>query len=165
MTVAAWPIKYLPRPLADGYGLQPMPSTIRTDMDNATARVRRRFTRQMTTASLNFNFTRLQYGLFDGFWRGTLGDGSAWCNIILRNGISDDVWTVRGVAPFKSQMISPDVWRVSWEVEVDQMPQLSAGDLEGLLAEGVFEYANDALSLYSFCHVQYPADSIAPLGP
>ncbi len=165
MTLPAWPSKYLPRPLADGYSLRPMSATIRTDMDNGAARMRRRFTRQMTAGTLRFHFRRLQFGLFDGFWRGTLNDGTAWFTIPLRNGISDDPWTVRGIAPYAAELISADVWRVTWDIEVEQIPQLSAGDLEALLAEGVFEYANDAASLYQFVHVDYPADSIAPLGP
>jgi hypothetical protein len=165
MTLAAWPSSRLPRPLADGYSLQAMPSTVRTDMDNGTPRMRRRFTRQLTTGTLNFNFKREQFGLFDGFWRGTLMDGTAWFNIPLRNGISDDPWTVRGISPPKSQQISVDVWHVSWEVEIDQIPQLSADDVAGLLLEPDMDLAVETALLYQFVHIDYPADAIAPLGP
>jgi hypothetical protein len=160
-----WPSAKLPRPLSDGYGLMASPSTVRTEMDNGTPRMRRRFTRQLTTASLNFKFKREQYGLFDGFWRGTLSDGTAWFVMPLRNGISDDPWTVRGINPPKAQVISPDVWHVSWDVEVDQMPQLSADDVAGLLLEPDMDISMETGQLYQFIHVDYPADAIAPLGP
>jgi hypothetical protein len=150
-----WPSSRLPRPLADGYGLTAMPSTLRTEMDNGAARMRRRFTRQMTVASLAFNMRREQFGLFDGFWRGTLSDGTAWFVMPLRNGISDDPWTVRGIAPPEASLISPDVWRVSWKVEVDQIPQLSAGDVEGLLMEPDMDLSGEASLLHQIVHQFY----------
>lgn len=165
MTLALWPSSRLPRPLADGYSLQAMPSTVRTEMDNGTPRMRRRFTRQLTGAVLNFNFRRDQFGLFDGFWRGTLMDGTAWFNIPLRNGISDDIWTVRGVSPPDCGLIGGDVWHVTWKIEIDQMPQLSADDVAGLLLKPDMDIADDVASLYQFVHIDYPADAIAPLGP
>lgn len=160
-----WPSQKLGRPLANGYGLVAMPSTIRTEMDNGIPRTRRRFTRQLTTATLNFNFTREKFGLFDGFWRGTLSDGASWFVMPLRNGISDDPWTVRSIAPPEATNNGPDIWRVSWKIEIDQIPQLSADDVAGLLLEPDMDLAQEIGQLYQFVHVDYPSDSIAPLGP
>lgn len=165
MTIA-WPSGHLPRPLANGYGLQSMPATARTDMDNSVPRMRRRFTRTLTTAALSFNMRAWQLAIFDGFVRGTLSDGTAWFTITLRNGGGDQTWTVRGIAPPDATMIDAETWHVVWKVEVDQIPQLSAGDVAGiiLLPPGA-SLASVAGGLHQFTCIDYPADSIAPLGP
>lgn len=163
MTIT-YPANKLPRPLADGYGLVATPATLRTDMDNGTPRMRRRFTRTLTTATLSFHFTREKFGLFDGWWRAVLLDGTSWFQIALRNGVSDALWTVRGIAPPEASLMGTDVWHVTWRVEVDQVPQLDAGAVAALIAEPDLDLAMEAASLYQFVNVDYPSLS-SKLGP
>lgn len=165
MTIYYPSAKVLPRPLADGYGLTAMPATIRTEMDNGTPRQRRRFTRTLTAGSLSFNFRAEQFALFDSWWRSTLLDGTAWFQIQLRNGLSDVLWTVRGTAVPEATLQGTDVWHVNWKVEIEQIPRLSAGDVEDIVSQGFISLAPAANILHTFVHVTYPAESLTPPGP
>jgi hypothetical protein len=160
-----YPSNMLPRPLSDGYGLAAMPSTIRTDMDNGFARVRRRFTRAPTAATLNWNMPAQKFGLFDSWWRSVLLDGTSWFLSPLRNGVSDDAWLVRGVQSPEVSTLTTDVYRISWRVEVEAVPALDAADVAELIASQSFDLSAAVNALHQFVHVDYPAASAAPIGP
>lgn len=160
-----WPVSALPRPLADGYGMVAMPSTIRTDMDNGFARQRRRFTRAPTTVSLNFNMRADEFGIFDSWWRSVLLDGTEWFLMPLRNGVSDNYWTVRSLKPPEASLATIDVYRIAWQLEVDAVPALSAGDVLSLIASQSTSLIPQSDALHAFVHVEYPIISLYPYGP
>lgn len=115
-----WPAT-LPIPSLDGYSLESGDPTVRTDMDAGPARVRRRFTAAPDSASLGFVLTDAQMAAFRAFWDGDIQQGAAWFSVPLRDGRSAG-HVVREVRPnpakFKAELISANVWKVAFSVEV-----------------------------------------------
>lgn len=133
MTLPAWP-STIPRPLASGYGLDPRPATIRTELDSGTARQRQRFTRTPTDAEWNLHLTAAQYAILDAWWHFKLNDGADWFTVQLKNGQADQTVTARfKAAPIKAEYIALDRWRVACSVEVDAMPRMTESALDALL--------------------------------
>jgi hypothetical protein len=164
VTYIVYPSNMLPRPLIDGYGLTALPSTVRTDMDNGFARMRRRFTRAPTIATVAWNMPATDFGLFDSWWRSVLLDGTSWFLLPMRNGVSDDHWLVRGIQPPEAALLTADVYKITWRLEVDAVAYLSADDVAAIIASQAPTLAAETAALHTFVHVDYPA-STSQLGP
>lgn len=77
-----WPV-VLPAPLTDGYGLEPAPQTIDTDMEVGAPRSRRRSLADLDDVTVAWKFTDAQMKIFRDWWRTTAAAGAAWFDINL----------------------------------------------------------------------------------
>jgi hypothetical protein len=118
--MATWP-GTLPKPLADGYGLQPVDPTIRTDMDVGAPRVRRRTRARNDRIQLTWMLTSEQADIFRDWYDSDAGaaGGAAWFSVdldIAQGGIQ----TVEGrfADMWQGQYVAGGLWRVSATVEV-----------------------------------------------
>jgi hypothetical protein len=116
----AYPLT-LPAPLSDGYALDPVEQTIRTDMEAGAARVRRRTRTRNDMLSVSFLFSDAQFlefrTWFDDETTGISG-GASWFDISLpvgKGGSTPETARFKGV--WKSAKIGTN-WRVSGELEV-----------------------------------------------
>lgn len=118
--MASWP-STLPRPDAPGYGIKPLDSTIRTDMDVGSARVRRRTMANNDMVTLSWYFTDVQLQTFRTWHASSTGaaGGAAWFTIDLALGTLGMVSsTARFKGPFQVAHLSGLTWTVSAELEV-----------------------------------------------
>lgn len=125
MSAAVWP-DFLPPPTLADYSLKPKSRTVRTDMEAGTARVRRRFTRVPTVTPAQWVFDQAQFGLFEWWFENTIDGGAAWFAGPALNGtglINVQCRFIDGQGgPYEAKPQGGGLWRVSAQLEVDQMP-------------------------------------------
>lgn len=79
MAELSYPHEYLPLPVQDGYGFQPVSPLLRTQLTSGRARQRRLYTSTPTQASVKWFFeTDSQAQLFEAWYRDIISDGAAW---------------------------------------------------------------------------------------
>jgi len=99
MTTPVWPttLNYL----AERSSLQFRQSEaqLRSEFDNGPARMRRRFTRQLASASFTIVFTSSEYEVFKTFYQEDLLSGTAWFDLPVYTGDTYQTNTVRFTEP------------------------------------------------------------------
>lgn len=119
--MATWPSS-LPKPMINGYALNPVDQTIRTEMDVGASRVRRRTTARNDKVSVTWMMVDAQLAAFrtwleDGA-TGAAG-GAAWFNITLPIGTSGSAAVeARFAGPFKATEVGGANWNVTAELEI-----------------------------------------------
>lgn len=133
----SWP-SFLPVPTIEGYKLKIKPRLSSTDMDSGPRRVRRRYTRSPTIASMRWQFSEREFGLFEWWFENRLNAGASWFSGPAANGTGLIDVQCRFIesdsGPYDSNPISSNIWIVTAEVEIDQMPK---GNLLQFWPDGV----------------------------
>jgi hypothetical protein len=126
MSAAIWPT-FLPPPQLADYKITPKSRTVRTDMDAGTVRVRRRFTRAPTTADAVWVFDQSEFAIFEWWFDNTIDGGAAWSAGPALNGTGRITVQCRFIdgqsGPYEARPLGGCLWRVSAQLEVDQMPK------------------------------------------
>jgi hypothetical protein len=134
--MSLWP-EFLPPPLLEGYALKPKSRTVRTDMDSGTVRVRRRFTRSPVISPAVWTFSQREFGLFEWWFENEIDGGAAWFQGPAMNGTGRIQVQCRFIdgndGPYVATPIGGTLWRVSAQLEIDQMPK---GNLIDFWPEG-----------------------------
>ena len=124
----SWPAA-LPAPARAGYKIQPRPALIRSDMEQGSARQRRRSTATMTDVPAAFSLTQWQLLLFESFLEHRAAHGAQWFGIDLVGGVG----LVAHEARFKGEVeivpLGGGVWSVTGTLEIRERPILTAADL------------------------------------
>lgn len=126
--MAIWPTQ-LPDPLLTGYGLEPQPAFIRTDMDAGPARQRRRFTQAPTEIAAQFTLTESQMAIFEGWFEHRIESGAAWFDAPINNGLGITIVECRFIEPWRSQPAGSGLHVVSVRWETRERPVMSDADL------------------------------------
>lgn len=142
MTTVAWP-ETLPLPTFEGYGVEPMDSILRTDMESGPARQRRRYTQVPTRIPVRWRFTAWQFAVFEGWFVSRAKAGGEWFTISLLGGLGMTEHEARfqgqGSAPYRATATrgGPGAgarWVVTSVLEIRERPVLSAEALDVVLA-------------------------------
>lgn len=107
----------LPVPLVEGYALNPVDQTVRTEMEAGAARVRRRTFARNDVVDVAFIFTGGEFAAFRTWFEGDAGGGSAWFDMPLDVGAGMATEEVRFKGAWKSQRVQLH-WRVTAQLEV-----------------------------------------------
>jgi hypothetical protein len=117
--MAAWP-DTLPKPLLNGYGMEPQDAVIKTNMEAGPKRYRKRFTAVPYDLELSFVMTAAQMAIFKDFWHNQINLGADWFTfngLNLGNGFTVNS-EVHAVMPYKASLIDPLKWQVNLSIEV-----------------------------------------------
>lgn len=119
--MAAWP-GTLPRPVVDGYALQPEDPAVRTDMEVGAMRVRRRTAARNDRVQLTWLFTQAQMDAFRAWYDNSAENagGASWFTVDLAIGTSTGVVSVEAqfVEMWKAIALPGLKWRVTAKVQV-----------------------------------------------
>ncbi|MDP3425501.1 MAG: hypothetical protein Q8S32_17305 [Burkholderiaceae bacterium] len=113
-----WPVG-LPAPVVPGFSMEPEESTIRTDMEVGSPRVRLRTLAERDALEVAWKFTDAQMAVFREWWRTTASFGAAWFDVELPLGNGGvQACEARFVGRWKSQLKPGMCWDVTGKVEV-----------------------------------------------
>jgi len=153
---------FLPQPRASGYGIQPVTPYARTDMDNGSARQRRRFTSTPSHVSVMWRFHDAQLVLFEGFLAYEINLGADWFSVGLRNGMGINYVQARFMddPPYKAAISDSRAWfDVTATLEVKALPLASRDQYDVLKTYTESEIAAMSDPLHAFIHVSLPGPS------
>lgn len=106
-----YPHDYLPMPLQDGYGFQPVSPLKRTQLTTGRARQRRAYISTPTQASISWFMESDAQGLaFESWFRDALSDGAAWFLMKLQT----------------PELVAPIYWKYSATLELWERPLIQA---------------------------------------
>lgn len=116
----AWP-NTLPNPSVEGYSIDTIDQTVRTDFEFGAQRVRRRSAARLDRVKLAWKFTDAEMATFRT-WFDSATDaagGSAWFSVSLPVGETGlDTKDARFVGPWQATSLPGLLWSVSAELEV-----------------------------------------------
>lgn len=118
--MALWP-SALPLPKLDGYALDPMDQTVRTDMEFGAARVRRRSKVRNDKLAVSWIFNAAQMAIFRAWFESDTqcAGGAAWFDIVVNTGDGATTSKVcRFSGPWKASLVGANFWIVSATLEV-----------------------------------------------
>lgn len=114
--MAAWP-STLPAPLIDGYSVNPLDQTIRTDMESGAARVRRRTFARNDLVDVALVLSAAEFAAFRAWFDNDAAGGSAWFDMPIDIGDGMTTKEVRFKGAWKAQRLQL-CWRVTAQLEV-----------------------------------------------
>ena len=71
-----------------------VPSVVRKETDDGRTRQRQRFTGEVETFAVEFNFDNTEFAIFRGLWKHRLNGGTSWFNIRMPVGAFEEFTTV-----------------------------------------------------------------------
>ena len=160
--IPVWP-GTLPSPSPDGYAITPVTAFSRTDMDNGTARQRRRFTRTPSYLSVSWTFSQEQLAVFEGFVAYELGLGANWFQVRMLSGTGMNQVQARLMddPPYKATLQggSKDIFQVSATLEIKALPIATRDQYEVIrqYTQSDIDLMSDPL--HEFVHVDLPGPS------
>lgn len=165
-TTVRWPDK-LPLPTFEGYGIEPMDATLRTEMEQGPARQRLIYTSIPERTPVRWRFTQWQFALFRSWYRYKGKRGAEWFTITLLTGLGmvdhEARFVGHGQAPYKAvpSRGSPDgaIWIVTSTLEVRESPDLSEDALNLALAEDLGALITAIDGFNAWVHVTAPGPS------
>lgn len=155
-----WPDP-LPLPTMAGYQLKPKPNVDRTEMESGAALQRLLGRQAPTEISVQFEFTKWQLMLFDGFHKHRAKEGAVWFNMLLLCGLGLVNHEVRFKAtePPKQSPRNGERWVVPALLEVIERPIISDSELTLLMDDDPEALAAAIASIHTAIHVTYPLGS------
>ena len=114
--MASWPGTLPATPLLRGYAESPPDLTIRTQMDQGPAKIRRRFTAAPRPMRFAFNMTTAQIAILDTFYVTTLSGGALTFTFTNPRTAATD--TYRFLSPPTYTPWSGSYWRVELDLEI-----------------------------------------------
>lgn len=153
----SWP-SALPLPSITRYQLKEQPNVDRTEMEKGAARQRRNGRQAPTEIPVQFEFTKWQLMLFEGFWKHRAKEGTVWFNITLLGGLG----LTNHEARFKST--EPPVptphngenFVVTALLEVIERPIISDSELTLVMDDDPAALEAAIAAIHNAIHVTYP---------
>lgn len=126
-------VNQLPNPTVD-FGDAISTSMVRTKMDSAYVRQRRRTTVGMRSITVGWDLTSAQKAAFEGIIRHFLNGGADWFNMSLDLGSGFQTYVVRFVSgQFRSSYVPVDHWKVTAKLETENISVLTQTQTEDYL--------------------------------
>ncbi|AEG99109.1 MULTISPECIES: membrane protein [Klebsiella] len=121
-----YPHDYLPMPLQEGYGFQPVSPLKRTQLTTGRARQRRAYTSTPTEATVSWFMESDVQGLtFESWYRDALSDGAAWFMMKLQTPAGIKFYKCRFTDIYQGPvLVAPIYWRYSATLELWERPLL-----------------------------------------
>ncbi len=118
----------LPYPQRNGYGLKPVQTFKRTEMDSGRARQRPGFVTVPTVASVSWKFTTSEAQIFEAWFRDVISSGAAWFNCPLVTPMGDKPYVCRFVNMYDGPIQDGIChWQYSANLELWEIPRLAPG--------------------------------------
>jgi hypothetical protein len=156
--LVTWPVT-LPDPRASGYSITPVTAFSRTDMDNGTARQRRRFTRVPSYVAVTWRMTHFQFAIFEGFLAYDIGLGTSWFSVNLLNGLEMNAVQARFMSdpPYKAAISDSRAWfDVTAQLEVKALPVATKDEYSVMRIYTEVEIAAMGDPLHKLIHEDLP---------
>lgn len=118
--MATWPAT-LPRPLIDGYDVNPFDQTLRQSFESGPGRARRRFFTPFERINVAWRMTEAQFTEFRTWFLSASGanGGAAWFDIEITNGRGGMATTnARFGGAYRAAPFGATGWKVSAVLEV-----------------------------------------------
>lgn len=119
--MAAWPGTLPAAPLLNGGGLEPVPQSLRTDMEVGAARSRRQTKARNDRVNVAWSLSDAQMDIFRTWFENDAeaAGGSAWFTITLRIGNTGATsQEARFIGAYRAQPVGAQRWMVSAQLEV-----------------------------------------------
>ncbi|EPH1334455.1 hypothetical protein ACYB9B_25755 [Klebsiella pneumoniae] len=129
MTDIYYPHDYLPMPLQEGYGFQPVSPLKRTQLTTGRARQRRAYTSTPTQASVSwFMETDGQAQVFEAWYREKITDGADWFFMKLQTPLGVEFYKCRFTDIYEGPtLVAPIYWKFTATLELWKRPVLPDG--------------------------------------
>lgn len=134
-----WPEAF-PAP-SDQFQVDTQPATIRTNMEGGTVRQRRRYTTDYALLAVKWQFTDVEYGIFQAFVFNYLNQGSDWFKMSLPvagGGLVQHAVRFVG-GNFKASYVPVSNWDVTATLEVTDVQRFNRDTLDIYLYLGFTE--------------------------
>lgn len=145
MAIAVWPAGLDHRPQRAGYKWKPHDTQLRTEMEQGPARKRRLWSDSPAYVSASWTFDIETFELFRAWHHAVLEDGALWCRMPIYTGAAFATLPCRFNGPYQAALHGLE-WTVTADVEVRQVPYLTADDDEAIEARA-FPEALDPLPI------------------
>ena len=134
-----WPARF-PSPLLKSYSYSNSGDmVIRTKMDNGKVRTRQRLEDAPSIATVQFNMSQFNFGLFEAWFKLKAKNGASWFQMELPKGLGSGIESVRFLGSYKAKMGSHDIWQVNCKLEVQKFSKVhDERAIDLLLAGGDF---------------------------
>lgn len=141
-----YPHDYLPMPLQDGYGFQPVSPLKRTTLTTGRARQRRAYTSTPTVANIQwFMETDGQAQLFEAWYREKTQDGAAWFYMKLQTPLGVELYKCRFTDIYEGPtLVAPIYWKFTAQLELWKRPTLPDGWVDApdfIINSSIFDIA------------------------
>lgn len=117
MALEEYPHNDLPLPESRGYGLERGQQFIRTDMESGNVRQRRRYSSIPDTVQVSWVMTRLQFELFEGWYKHKITSGADWFRMKISDGSGVNLQDCRFTSTYKVKESGPNYFGVQASVE------------------------------------------------
>lgn len=139
MTVTmTWP-PMLPS-VSNSFAFRVETDTLRTTMDSGRARQRSRSTKEVVMARATWEFSDLEFRVFQSFYKHRIGNGADWfiCELALGNRLQNYVvrFTGEGYQNTHRPVLN---WNVSANLEVEELGVMNSDELSD--EEVLYEFA------------------------
>ena len=130
----------------DSYSWTPQTAFIRTEMEVGPARQRQRASTMPTTFSCKMMLTRHQVAVLEAWYRHKIDNGAAWfaMPVLTETGMTET--NVRFSEPYQVAMQGHDLYEITCNLEIDEMPMMSEEELDLVL--GIVEPKYDGQIRY-----------------
>lgn len=157
MTLPAFPLSAILR--RTDWQMSPIPEVAATDFDQGPARRRRRFTSLRYQMSGRLVLTADEFGVFKGFYFGTLQHGALKFTMTIWDGEACTLATVRfdRDQPYIASQFAPGRVQVSLKLEVFDLPVFDAGTMSFLAGYTSDEAISWDAALHLWVNTTYPA--------
>lgn len=125
--IRSWPVSLNHRPVKAGYRWRPHDAQMRTPMEQGPARKRRRWIDSPAYIEVSWPWGLNDFELFRAWHHAALGDGSRFFRVPVFTGASFSTLPCRFKGVYDAALQGLEWW-VSAEIEVRQVPFLSADD-------------------------------------
>ena len=116
-----------------GFALEPLETTVRTEMETGPARARRRTATRVTEIPVQARYTESERRIFDAWFEHKLNSGVAWFNVVLPFGDGLETVEARFIGQCRSDRETNKHWLVLGRLEVRERPIMSEAELDALL--------------------------------
>lgn len=131
MANPTWPAALPYQPMKNAMVLSPPKVRARSDMDDGTARVRRRFRTAPWAMPQQWIWTANQFELFKTFYAVTLDEGAAWVDVPVFHGNAYATAALRFVEEPTAKM-KGGWWIVDAKVEIDGFKVLTKAEANAI---------------------------------
>ena len=117
----------------DSYSWTPQTAFVRTEMEVGPARQRRRASTMPTTFSCKMILTRYQVAILEAWYKYKIESGAAWFTmpVLTETGMIDT--SVRFSEPYQVAMQGYDLYEITCNLEINDMPMMSEDRLNLIL--------------------------------
>lgn len=117
----------------DSYSWAPQTAFVRTEMEVGPARQRQRASAMPTTFGCKMILTRYQVAILEAWYKYKISNGAAWFTmpVLTETGMVDT--SVRFSEPYQVAMQGYDLYEITCNMEINDMPMMSEDKLNLIL--------------------------------